>query len=154
MIDNPVSVFRAELRGAAARKASAYQRRRRSAVAIAVALAAVLIVGGAIAAQTRWFNSASHIRVRFTAAGRAAAIDYPARGYAKCMTAHGSHRMSVQGGSWKYQRNAAADAACDPYLEALAATCRIPREPGERKLIPVMVAACVSAARQNAAVAR
>ena len=112
MIDNPVSVFRAELRSAAARKASAHQRRRRSAVVIAVAVAAVLIVGGAIAAQTRWFDSASHVRVRFTAAGRAAALDYPARGYAKCMAAHGARRVSV--GFRTYQRTAATKSACKP----------------------------------------
>jgi hypothetical protein len=141
---DPVRVFRAELRAAAARRVRANRRRRRAAVAAGVALFAILIVGGAIAAQSTWFNSASQIRVRFTAAGRAAAIDFPARGSSKCMAAHGSPRVSVRDG-WSFQWNAAADAACDPYLAALA--CGISRAPGERKLIPVMVSACGSAAR-------
>jgi hypothetical protein len=148
---DPITVFRAELRGAAARRVSAYQRRRRSAVAIAVALAAVLIVGGAIAAQTRWFDSGSQIKFRYTAAGRAAALDYPARGYAKCMTAHGARRVSV--GFRGYPRNVAAESACKPYLDAFAATCRIPRQASER-VTSAMAAACVSATRQAAPAAR
>jgi hypothetical protein len=130
---DPISFYRAELRGAAARQATAYQRRRRSTVAVAVALAAVLIVGGAIAAQTRWFDSGSQIKLRYTAAGRAAALDYPARGYEKCLVAHGARRVSV--GFRAYPPSAAAKSACKPFLKALTATCRIPGQPGERELI-------------------
>jgi hypothetical protein len=151
VIDNPVSLFRAELHGAAARKASTYQRRRRSGVAIAVALAAVLIVGGAIAAQSRWFDSGNQIKFRYTAAGRAAAPDYPARGYARCMAGHGARRVSI--GFRIDPRNADAESACRAYLDAFAATCRIPRQASDR-VTPAMAAACVSEARQDAPAAR
>jgi hypothetical protein len=148
MTSDPLIVFRTDLRAAAARQASAYQRRRRAAVVAGVALFAVLSVGGAIAEKSTWFNTASHVPVRFTAAGRAAALDYPARGYAKCMAARGSRRVRVQGGGWSYQPNAAAEATCKPYLEALAATCRIPRQPGER-VTAAAAAACVSKMRHG-----
>jgi hypothetical protein len=149
---DPIGLYRAELRSAAARRASAFQRRRRRVVALGIALGAVLIVGGAVAAQTRWLDSGSQIKFRYTAAGRAAAFDYPLRGYAKCMAAHGARRVSV--GFRIYRRNAVADSACKPFLDAFAATCRIPELPGERAVSLATAAECASVARRVAPAAR
>lgn len=162
MTGDPISLYRAELRSAAARRAGAYQRRRKSAVAVAVALAAaVLIAGGAIAEQqTRWFNTSS---TQLQAQAVQEHVDALARGYTKCMAAHGSHRVTLPGGGWTYQPSAAADSACEPFHAALVATCLIPRAEDTRGVVPRLVtgrvtparaAACVAAAIRGAAVAR
>jgi hypothetical protein len=135
MSSDPISAFRAELRSEAARKANAYQRRRRSTVAIGAVLAAVLIVGGAIAAQSRWLDSGGRMKVRFTAAGRAAALDFPARGYANCMAAHRSRRLNGPAGAWTLSamppRNRHANSSSKRSLLPVAS----PRQPGKRELI-------------------
>jgi hypothetical protein len=142
MIDDPISMYRAELRTAAVRRAGAYERRRRATVGVAVVLAAALIVSGAIAAQqTRWFNTPSvHLKIR----GVQRQLDQLERGYVKCVATH------------------AASPACKPLLEALVVTCLIPRSQ-RRVVIPRLLsnrvmsaraAACLSAARRGAALAR
>jgi hypothetical protein len=148
MSTDPIGVYRAELRSAAARRAGAYGHRRRSAVALAVAVGAVLLVGGAVASQqTRWFDSGARMELRFTAAARAAALGSLTRGYVKCLAAH---------------RSTDAASACASLLDAMTATCLMPRveEAGRgvlrvtSRVSPAQAAACVAAERRRAAVAR
>lgn len=129
MTGDVISLYRAELRNAAVRKAKADERRRKRIVVLAVALAAVFIVGGAIAAQSRWLSS-SPIELRLTAAGRAAAL-----GYAECLAGHGLQ-----------------SAACAPVLGTIAATCLVMRSADKRVAI-ARTAGCLTTPQRGAAVA-
>jgi len=128
-----ISLYRAELRSAAVRRVKADERRRKRAVVLVVALAAVFIVGGAIAAQSRWLSS-SPIEVRLTAAGRAAAL-----GYAECLAGH-----ELPSG--------VATPACTPVLGTIAATCLVMR-PIDRRVAISRTVACLTAPQRGIAVA-
>jgi hypothetical protein len=156
MTGDPLGAYRVELRNAAAHRASAHQRRRRGAVTLAVATAAVLLVGGAIAGQASWFETPSTQFQRHAVEDH---LDRLTKGYANCMTAHGSHRIRLPGGGSAYRHNAAAASACEPFHSALVATCLIPTLKGGRGVIPLLpservtparAAACVSAALTRA----
>jgi hypothetical protein len=160
MSDDPISVYRTELHNAALRRASLHQRRHKSAVAIGFALAAVIVVGSAIAGPARWFNTSStQLQIR----GRQQELNYLNRGYVECMAGQGPHMAAPRAAGGAYQRNATATLACRPFLEAIVASCLTARQGNERVLIvrlsdervtPARAAACVLAARRRAALAR
>jgi hypothetical protein len=117
---DPIASYRIELRRGAERRATKYRRRLQAAVAVTVAPAAILVVGGAIAASTGWFTS-HPIAPRIVPRAVQEHLDRLNLAYTECMAAHGSQQVPLEGGGWTYDKNAAAQSICKPKLAAIAA---------------------------------
>ena len=131
MSDYFITSFRSELRRAAVRRVRSYQRRRRLSAALAVAVAAFLVAGGAIAAESfHWFGPSSY-EIRLRAAHDQ--FDHLTKAFTACMAAHGAQPVAVPGGGFTFRNAAAAESACGAYVTAIAVTCRTSQlPPGQR----------------------
>ncbi len=109
-MSDSIGFYRAELRKAAARRVIATQRRRRVGVALAAAVAAVFVVGGALAAQTRWIASDSTTRMRIVATQEQ--LDSVEGAFIRCLVVH------TEPGA-----NDNPEVTCAPFRYAIAATC-------------------------------
>jgi hypothetical protein len=117
-----VSAFRSELRGAALRQTAIRRRHRRMSLLLAVGVGAILLVGGAIAAQTHWLGTSSSGDIEIRTAHEQ--FDHLTKGFRACMAAHGAHPVKVRGGGWTFRNAAAAETACGAYAATITLTCR------------------------------
>lgn len=118
-MSDSISLYRIELRNAATRRVNAFGRRRRVGVVLTVAVAAVFVVGGALAAHTRWIATDSTQTMRIVATQEQ--LDSLTGGFIKCTVAHA-----------KPGANDDPDVTCTPFLYAIAATCFKPELMGLR----------------------
>jgi len=121
MTPNPIEAFRAELRQAAGRRACRYRRRRRLGVSLAIACGALLVAGGAIAAQRTWFDNqgATQIRIRYTedrVSGLTEALE-------TCLASHGARRVLVRDGGVVFRNASAAMSQCGAFATSIDLTC-------------------------------
>lgn len=128
MTGDVISAFRSELRGAAVWQARSHQRLRRLSVVLSASIAAIVLVGGGIAAQSRWLSAPSSGRAEIRAMHDR--FDHLTSGFTSCMAAHGAHRVKLRGGGWTYRNAAEAESACGAYVSAITLTCQVIQLPG------------------------
>lgn len=129
MSTDPISEYRRELRAAAVYRVRSHRRRRRVVVVLATAVGAILVVGGAIAAQSTWLHADSSGQIALTAVPER--FDRAPMAFVRCMAAHGARRVDLPGGGWTYHDATDAEASCGAAVTGISVTCP-PAQPSGR----------------------